>query len=264
MGRPRRTAGRRTGPTWFLRVSPGSMSSSMSVGSLNAMVRRISQSGQSGEVEEKLEEWTGQHFSLNPSAGGDPDWQKKQIAEIAEAVLAQGAETIRQVAGLLAESMGETEPPWWAAFAEEIRETVISGSATDLCTALGLGHRVAGEWLLVWRYPVQEVSPVYRPTVVEANNSPYHFPSPPEYGLGIVMPLDPSVRACREVLHRPLRGPAAVERCTGRLLLLERNPAMGDNGSLSALRASHRERLRRELFVEVQSAWMDRHPELLP
>lgn len=234
------------------------------VGSMNAMLRRISQDVDwSGKVEERLKELTGQSFSLNPPGSGDLDWLEKRIAEIAQSMLAQGADTIRQVAGLLADAMGEAEPPWWAAFVEEIRETVVSGSAADFCTALGLGHRVAGEWLLIWRYPVQEVSPVYRPTAVEANDSPYHFPSPPEHDWGIAMPLDPSVAACREVIHRPLRGPAAAERCTGRLLLLERTPVIGDNGGLAALRASHRERLKREFGFIENRTWLDRHSDSL-
>src|SRR5262249_45380590 len=103
--------------------------------------------------------------------------------------------------------------------------------------------------------------PLYRPTVLEANDSPYHHPSPPPYPFGITMPLDPGQPACREVLHRPLRGTAAVESCTGWLLRLESFAALGDRRRLGSLRSRHRERLRREFPAEGLERWVERHPE---
>jgi hypothetical protein len=107
---------------------------------------------------------------------------------------------------------------------------------------------------------VSNAGPLYRPTVAEAADSPFHHPSPPEYGFGITMPLDPAWGACREVLHSPLRGPAAEAGCTGQLLFLEDFPPMADT-RLVELRRMHRDRLRSEFGTDALKSWLDRHSE---
>jgi hypothetical protein len=103
---------------------------------------------------------------------------------------------------------------------------------------------------VVWVYPVRAAGPLYRPTVLEANDSPYHFPSPPGLEHGVTMPLRTDLPACREVIHPPLRGRSVVELCTGRLLSLdaaEELEGAGEYDVLRGLRERHRQRLRREL-----------------
>ena len=79
------------------------------------------------------------------------------------------------------------------------------------------------------------------------------------------MPLSSEYLACREILHPPLRGANAVAYCTGEVLRLESLPALAHNqDGLKALRASHRDRLRRELSMAGLNAWIDRHPEPQP
>ncbi len=231
------------------------------VGSLNALLRRAARSERAADVELVLRKSTGIGLPARSLTSSRSDLQ---VAELARRLNSQGAEAVREVAGTLADSLGDNEPPWWATFSEEIRGSLESDNASEICAALGLGHRLPGEWLVVWRYPVAEAAPLYRPTVLEANDSPYHFPSPPAYPIGITMPLGSVFSAVREVLHPPLRGVTAVERCTGKVLFLESLPVVRDNGTLAALRNEHRERLRNEFPMDGLSAWMDRHPELTP
>lgn len=231
------------------------------VGSLNAIVRRISRSGQSTTVDQALRILSGKGLPVRRPQ--EVDWFAQEVSELADALSSRGEAVVRQAAGLLSDAMGRNEPPWWAAFAEEVDPLIEQGQAADLCTALGLGHRSAGEWLITWKYPVSEVLPLYRPTSVEADASPFHFPSPPGYDFGITMPLDPRFSLCREVLHQPLRGVSAVDSCTGRLLSLEKAPTTGDNETLAALRTVHRQRLEEQRKMKFEpallKAWLDRH-----
>ncbi len=233
------------------------------VGSLKALLRRAVKSEMKGEVEITLHEESGSKLPWFRT--GMLDIEEKEldskVSDLARALLRRGPDAVRKVAGTLANSLGDSEPPWWAGFVEEIRTTLGRNAASDLCAALGLGHLRPGEWLLVWRYTVAEVTPLYRPTVLEANDSPYHYPSPPDYSPGITMPLDPALAACREVLHRPLRGTTAAERCTGEILHLESFPNVRDNSALVALRVGHRERLRSELSTTGLNAWIGRHSD---
>jgi hypothetical protein len=233
------------------------------VGSLSGLLWRASRSTAAADIEVWLRRRTGRGLP-GRVLGSSSNSFDGQVSALARALLVQGPDVIRQAAGLLVDSLGETEPPWWACFAHEVHEALDSGSATDLCTALGLGHRMDGEWLVVWTYPVHEAGPLYRPTVLEANDSPYHFPSPPDYPLGVTMPLNAIFHACREVVHPPLRGAAAVANCTGDLLYLEDFAISRDNGSLAALRAEHRARLHRGLSVPSLTDWLGRHPEIKP
>lgn len=219
------------------------------VGSIQTMVGRVLSGGFLADVAADLADEVGLAF---PETSADVD-------HFATALAGRGEEEVRRAVRILLGGLGETEPPWWACFADEVQALLDTGEAAGICSALGLGHRWQGEWLVVWTYPVSDAGPLYRPTVVEARDSPFHYPSPPEYGLGITMPLDPDQPTCREVLHRPLRGRAAEEGCTGKLLLLENYPEVEDTW-LEALRRHHRERLRSEFGTAALAAWLDRHP----
>lgn len=231
------------------------------VGSLNAMLVRITRRGQATALDRALRRLAGKGLPVRVPQ--EESWFARQVSELVTALSSRGEDIVRQAAGLVAEAMGRNEPPWWAAFAEEVDPLIESGDAADLCAALGLGHRVAGEWLITWKYPVSEVLPLYRPTSVEADASPFHFPSPPGFDFGITMPLDPRFSLCREVLHQPLRGASAVAFCTGRLLSLEKAPRTGDNETLAALRIAHRRRLEEQRKMKFEPAllraWLDRH-----
>jgi hypothetical protein len=236
------------------------------VGSLNSMLRWLAQPSHLAgwaEVTKGLRRLSGFRWPNRPRSAA-PDWFDRQVELLAQTLQPHPESTIQQAAGLLANAFGDTEPPWWACFSHEVAPLLKSGNAADLCAALGLGHRREGEWLLTWEYTVAEALLLYRPTVLEASSSPYHFPSPPEYSFGITMPLREQVRACREILHPPLRGSLAADRCTGRLLRLETFPVPGDNRALAEVRSFHVDRLRREFPTSGLAPWLRRHPPRSP
>ena len=174
----------------------------------------------------------------------------------------------RALARLLCDALGRFQPPWWACFAAEAAPLLSASDATSLCQALGLGHIEVGEWLLVWRYDLDVLRrlypgmPLFRPTVVEANDSPCHFPPPPGYRYGITMPLAGAGRgALREVIHPPLFEDAAGDACTGSLLRVA-TPPLADHNELPNLRAAHRRRLLADFGGPHTQGWLDRHSTL--
>ena len=230
------------------------------VGSLQTIVGRVLAGGAAADAETALADEFGVSIPEKLSGETEPHWLGRAVGQVAERLVDRGEAAVRAVARILLEALGPTEPPWWACFAEEVQAQIDAEDAAGLCEALGLGHRWAGEWLLVWNYSVAEAGPLFRPTVAEATDSPFHHPSPPEYRFGITMPLDPLHGTCREVLHRPLRGSAAEAGCTGKLLFLEDFPRVEDT-RLMELRRTHRDRLRSEFGTDMLKAWLDRHAE---
>jgi len=230
------------------------------VGSLQAIVGRVLGGGAAADAEADLADELG--VAIPEKLPGETDllWLNRAVGQFAEALRDRGEEAVRTAARILLEALGPGEPPWWACFAEEVQPQIDAENAAGLCEALGLGHLEAGKWLIVWNYPVADAGPLFRPTVAEATDSPFHHPSPPEYDFGITMPLDPAHGTCREVLHRPLRGAAAEAGCTGKLLFLEDFPPMEDT-RLMELRRVHRGRMRSEFGTDALTAWLDRHAE---
>jgi hypothetical protein len=169
----------------------------------------------------------------------------------------KGPSTIQEVAGLICDGLGDRQPPWWACFADEIDDLIAASDWTGLCKALGMGHMERGEWLIVWRYEIGVAGHIYRPTVVEANDGPFHYPSPPDYPYGVIMPLDGSLPTCREVLHPPLRGADAIDSCIGVLGRID--SPIADYGKINSLRYKHKQRLLREFATSNTRAWLRRH-----
>jgi len=219
------------------------------VGCLDSLVKWASRSEKAADAESGLRVLVGQGLG-----------RRGHVEGLVHALVAGGEEVIREAVSILMESLAGEAGPWWACFAHEVQPWIDRADAAGICAALGLGHRRSGEWLVTWIYPVSEAGPLYRPTALEANASPFHFPSPPELDLGITMPLRSDLPASREVLHPALRFPATREYCTGRLLRLSAFPASEAYDALRGLRVRHRERLRREL--SLGAVWMERNPEL--
>lgn len=126
--------------------------------SLNAILWRLSSAELPGALDLKLrfEELTDRPFPERPLGGGfyDRAGFDAQVDEIATAVNARGADAIQGLGGALCEALGESQPPWWASFAQELMRYLQAEDWTGLCQALGMGHLEAGAWLIVWRYEV--------------------------------------------------------------------------------------------------------------
>jgi len=241
------------------------------VGSLNAILWRLT-SAQHPAVSLKLRffDVTGRSLPTRPAGTGASSWSafSAEADAVAEAVNRRGLDAVKELAGLVTEALGDTQPPWWAGFAQELAPLVDASDGTGLSRALGLGHLDAGEWLFVWRYEVALVylsepdAELYRPTVVEANDSPYHFPSPPSYGYGITMDLgSPRPGACREVIHPPLLGRLAADACVSELCRVANAPLV-DHNQLSALREDHRRCIERDHPRPEDTGWIERHRSL--
>ncbi len=227
--------------------------------SLGSILWRLSTRGQAdfdwrGEIEAR----TG---SMPPERRqGAWSWAvfNAEVSAFAEKMIS--ADVVRAVAAILCRALGDSQPPWFACFAEEVRDLVESADCSRLCERLGLGHFERGEWILLWRYDARIAQPLYRPTVVEANDSPYHYPSPPGCPFGVTMPLSSGLPACREVIHAPLHSPWTAECCLGRLYRVERELRI-DHTGLERLRLSHAERLAEE-FGSGAVEWKERHGPL--
>ncbi len=241
------------------------------VGSLNAMLWRLA-SAQHPAVGLKLRfpDVTGRSLPTRPAGAAASSWSAfgAEVDAVAEAVNGRDLAVVKELAALLTEALGETQPPWWAGFAQELAPLVDAGDATGLGRALGLGHLDTGEWLFVWRYEVALVyqsepeAELYRPTAIEANDNPCHYPSPPSYGYGITMDLgSPRPGACREVIHPPLRGRLAADACVAELCRVASAPLV-DHNQLSDLRTEHRRCLERDHPRPEDTGWIERHRSL--
>lgn len=218
------------------------------VGSLKMITKRVLEGSTTADAAAELRAKTSVVLPEKPPGETDPAWLAQAVDQFARNLTARGGAAVRVAARILLEALGSNEPPWWACFSGDLSK-VEAGSAVGLCKALGLGHFESRDWLVVWNYEVRVAGPLYRPTVAEATDCPFHYPSPPGIPFGLIMPLDPDLENRREVLHRPLRGAAAETACTGKLLPLENFPPMEDT-QLKELRGLHRDKLR---------AWHDRH-----
>jgi hypothetical protein len=238
------------------------------VGSLNRILWRLT-SGEhaTGDLRLRFLDLTGHLLPERPmrSASREASEFQDQISAIAAAVNRQGLDRVKELARLLCDALGDTQPPWWSGFAQELIPLIEAGDWTGLAAVLGVGHLHGGEWLIVWRYEIRVLYwlgadiLLYRPTVIEADDNPYHFPSPPRFPYGITMPLRADHRgACRELIHAPLGGEAAAEACAYPLCRIA-NPPVGDYNELQTLRQAQCQRLVQEYPQPETEDWLARH-----
>lgn len=199
-----------------------------------------------------LDEVTEGHIRLVSSS-----LSAAELDPLVAALRNRGEEAVREMAGLICDTLGPNEPAWWASFAAEITSYLQSEDWSEACRLTGLGHLSEGDWLLAWEYPLDLPGPLYRPTVVEASNSPYHYPSPPNYAYGITMALDSRLPAVREVVHAPLKGQAAIDGSNGRVGRLFSLFITADD--IPRLRAQHCDQLRLQYTGPPSQGWLQRH-----
>ncbi len=237
------------------------------IASLNRVLWRLTSAEHlTPDLEIRFPDLTGRSFPEHTGGARDRAAFSRQVDDIAAAVNRRGLDAVRQLSGLLGEALGDEQPPWWAGFAQELMPVIEGDDWTAVCQALGMGHLEAEEWLIVWRYETGEVylqnpeAPLFRPTVIEAGDNPFHFPSPPGYAYGITMPLATGQRgAFREVIHPPLRGQTAIDACRYRLVRIASSP-VSDHNQILELRREHRRRLVRDHPQPEPEGWLDRHP----
>ncbi|MGR3220892.1 MAG: hypothetical protein ACUZ8H_13900 [Candidatus Anammoxibacter sp.] len=234
------------------------------IGSFNKMVSNLVSSSQYGDPEEfrmKFETLIGMKLSERAHRQTmNPDDFNTRIDEIANSLNGGGKDIIKEIAGLLCSSFVKSRQPWWACFADDVVDVINNSDWAGLCGCLGMGDVNDGEWLLVWRYKRGDVGDLYRPTVVEANDSPYHFPSPPSCEYGVTMPLDVKLPNCREVAHEAPGEPLFSEACTGVLCKVEGfNIGNYNYSNIPAMRKSHGNRLVAEFPDNNDREWINRH-----
>ena len=233
------------------------------VGSLNRILLRLANSEQGFPTLAALE--FEDRFGIS-MPGGLPGSQNlaqddfnSQVDKIAESLLNKGV--VKGAAGFFCDALGDSQPPWWACFAEDINKLIQDNDWVNICRALGLGHIKDGEWLFLWRYDVGHVMDICRPTVIEANDNPFHFPSPPNCQFGVTMPLSSTMRRCREVIHPPLKSEQVNE---GIVILgkIESAP-IDDYQDIGHLRQIQRNNLQTEFTNADNINWLERHNGIL-
>ncbi|MGZ8184312.1 MAG: hypothetical protein ACXWT1_20400 [Methylobacter sp.] len=155
----------------------------------------------------------------SPSAINDAEVDKLIVV-----MQAKGAETVKKFARLISDTLGNSEPLWWAAFAHEFGDLQTLKDWTDVARKTGSGHLKRGDWLLAWRYSPEIAGRLYRPTVAEAGPNGFHFPSPIMNAYGITMPLKEGMPAVRELIHPPLKGEISEQACIGCFGKIEHDP----------------------------------------
>ena len=232
--------------------------------SFNRMIKSLISTrlyGNSSEFGFKFEDLTGITLpERTPGSTLTDDEFNVRIDEIANYLNGSGEDIVKRTAGLLCRSFVKSMQPWWACFADDASGFIKSGNWGDLCACLGMGHINDGEWILIWRYKRGEVGDLYRPTVVEANDSPYHFPSPPSSKYGVTMPLNSNLPNFREVVHNAPEGSILSEACIGELYKIEQfNSRNANYGRIPSMRSSHSNRLMSEFVDKDDNEWIKRY-----
>lgn len=143
--------------------------------------------------------------------------------------------------------------PAWASFWADVEPLLAASTWPDrVRDALGLGKVPANKWLIVLRYRVKDVPCCIRPTCLDADWVPWHFPSPPAETTGITMDLDSGNigMCCPEVIHQPIA--LNIEHWLGHMGKTSRTPNEHD---MADLRRRHHERLRSR-FGDALGEWM--------
>jgi len=186
------------------------------------------------------------------------------VEKLVNALQARGLDTIKEFVHVLSDTLGDSEPHWWAAFAHEIGDLSATSDWTDAVRKTGQGHIEPGEWLLAWRYSPELAGRLYRPTVAEAGAYAFHFPSPPLANYGIAMPLAPEFPAVRELVHAPLKGDISAESCIGFGQVLGTPVAVHGGRSIASWFQTRRREHGQALVLHQPShipaeAWLMRH-----
>lgn len=185
------------------------------IASLNRLLRFALRRSTPGRAD--LEAYLHGSFGLLPPDPARKTQHETFCDQLARSLTAAGEAAIRELSRNLSEALGPGEPHWWASFSYEIDPYLTGDDWSGAIARTGLGHLEAGEWLLAWRYPAVDAAPLFRPTVIEAVDSGFHFPSPPSHPHGIAMDLSGGQLGVAKVVHAPLKEDDAAEFSLGRI-----------------------------------------------
>lgn len=224
------------------------------VGSLGTILNRIVGNA---DTRSQLQE----HFAF---IYGDsrfiPATGKPNPVEVASVMQIGSEDDFRQTIELLHKLLGPGQPFWWATYWSEVQH--FKDDAEALVDALGLGEYLDDDVLLTYRYKVSDVSLIYRPTSIEANNYAFHYPSPQTLKSGLSMPLNSKQSACSEMIHHPPSASVVAAAVIPKLLILKAGKHMANQYvNLATCRANHRTALQRDYArnSSVVRDWLARH-----
>lgn len=191
------------------------------------------------------------------------DINNAAVDKLADVLQSKGEEAVKKFARMISDTLGNSEPLWWAAFAHEIGDLSNITDWSDAVRKTGLGHLEFGERLIAWRYSPEIAGRLYRPSVAEAGANGFHFPSPPMTSYGITMPLMAGMPAVRELIHPPLKNEISEEACTGCIGKIEQNPVEIRSANFVVTWFEKRRQAHANYLVQNQpglaKAWLQRH-----
>lgn len=231
--------------------------------SLDRLLRFALRRGAPGRAD--LEAYLNGSYGLLPPDPTQKTLHKAFCDRLAHRLNADGEDAVRDFSRRVSDALGSGEPHWWACFAYEIDPSLGGEDWSEAVEKTGLGHLEENEWLIGWRYPALEAAPLFRPTVLEATENGFHYPSPHDYNYGLTMALASTGQGVAEVVHAPFKGDDSAEFSLGRIGRLTRPYASIHNDAemkawFGSRRASHKRLLAAEFPNDKH--WFDRHRAL--
>lgn len=194
------------------------------------------------------EEWDV--FRDFPQAGGQDleGWLEGKLTAPGPAIFIP-----RVLAMLRAHRRDHPFEPAWAALWDDLDEILKTEPPHRWLEMIG-AWKPAGTWLIVLRYRVRYANQLVRPTILDAGDSPYHFPSPlssedgqSRYGHPMDLCLrTPPTGLIKEYVHRQIDHPEEHWTAAGSLCVKTDAPADLDlprqrEAHLGRLRVSYKE-----------------------
>ena len=102
------------------------------VASLNRLVELVSYRRMAADASSQLTRLVGRGLPVRPFGAPDPSWLDAPVRELALGLERRGEDAVRAAAGIFADALGETEPFWWACFADEVKTLLHSDDAAGL------------------------------------------------------------------------------------------------------------------------------------
>lgn len=193
------------------------------------------------------------------------DFQRKKelnldsVRQLA-ANIARSDRITRDFSEFLLKSLGPTQPPWWACFAQDVSQFIRNREWDMLVRMLGLGFFESGETLLIWVYPAKILNHFYRPTTIESACNHCHFAVSVNIKHDRTMPLLTAAKGgVREILHEPI-DPKYINECNFWIGVVTEQIRDDASDQIMQYRDSHWKRLIKSHSKNRNiKSWIDRH-----